>query len=427
MLLLRKDILWVSLLALGTIVLVASLLEAQEPDKPGTALSVSAAHALFGKQCNLCHEPFLGPSEKLCLGCHAGPLHNAGQTFTPPCFSCHAEHQGQEKLARVDNGQCVTCHSDVKTKDGTPLTIEKTVTDFVRGHPEFALTVNDISTPERLRLDKVGVRQSDRSKIIFPHEKHLKPGLKSPKGEVQLACRDCHTPAADGQHMRPVTYLARCQSCHPLAFDPQYPGRVVPHAAPQEVRAYLYLTFTEHRGEKLPTPPPAPTGRLTRPVPSVSPLNPTPGVAQQVTAAEQYLYTKTCNKCHILEKTQEPFPVVAKTAIPTVWLPHARFAHKSHRMLECTACHADAAKSQKAADVLLPGIQVCRECHRAGTQEGPVVQQQNTAFTQCISCHLYHDKSGDVEWNGPFTVQRVLTEGLPKKTKTQPVPAGAQP
>src|SRR5262249_13622639 len=181
MLFFTKNTSWVSFLAVAVVVLTANHPVALEPDKPGATLPVSAAHALFGKQCNLCHEPFVGPSEKLCVGCHAGPLHNAAQTFTPPCVSCHVTRKGQDRLARVDTGQCLTCHSDLKTKDGTPLTVDRTVTDFVHGHPEFALTVSDTPAPEPLRLDKAGARQSDRSKIIFPHEKHLKPGLKSPK------------------------------------------------------------------------------------------------------------------------------------------------------------------------------------------------------------------------------------------------------
>jgi hypothetical protein len=398
-------------------------------ESPEDTLPVSASHALFGKQCNLCHEPFRGASEKLCLGCHAGPLHNAAQDFVPGCLSCHVEHKGQEELAKAIQGQCVTCHADVKTKGGAPLTIAKTVTDFVQQHPQFALTVATQDPPKRLRLDERGARQMDRSNITFPHEEHLKAGLKSPKGPVQLGCKDCHVPSLDGKHMAPVTYLARCQSCHALNFDPQFPNRVVPHGSQQNVRAYLVMSFSERRGAPAPAPPsvPAIRGRLTRPVLSVAPLNVTPGVAQQVSAAEKYLYTTTCNKCHVLEKGSAPVPLIVDPAIPAVWFSHARFAHRAHRMLECVACHTDVATSKKATDVLVPGIQLCRECHRAVTQEGPVAQHQNSASTQCVSCHVYHDKAGDVDWNGPFTVQRVLTEGVPKKTKAQSASGSAQP
>src|SRR5262244_3124289 len=78
---------------------------AQENKDTQTALSVSTAHTLFGKQCGLCHEPFKGVPEQLCLKCHDGPLHNTAQTVTPPCISCHVEHKGQEKLAQVANEQ----------------------------------------------------------------------------------------------------------------------------------------------------------------------------------------------------------------------------------------------------------------------------------------------------------------------------------
>lgn len=422
----KRECLVIMLLAFEIAVQPASSSHAQEARETSGEVTVSTAHSLFGKQCNLCHEPFAGPSEKLCLGCHPGPPHNAAQSFTPPCVACHVEHRGQAQLARVDNGQCATCHQDVKTKEGVPLTIERSVTDFARRHPEFAFALRNSATPERVRLDQADARQSDRSKIVFPHATHLRPKLKSPKGEVQLVCRNCHTPAANGLQMEPVTYLARCQECHrsDLAFDPTYADRVVPHASPESVRAYLYLTYTERRGGT-PSPSPSP-GRITRPVPSVSPINPASSVAQRVAEAERLLYTqKKCDKCHIVQRSGQALPEIGQPAIPSLWFPDARFAHHAHRMLECVACHVDATKSKKAADVLLPGIQLCRECHRADTQEGPIAQQRNTATIQCISCHFYHDNTIDAEWNGRFTVPQILTEGLPRQTRSQPASGGA--
>jgi len=414
--------------ALAGALLIGDRLEAQEMKSPQSeTVPVSAAHALFGKQCGLCHEPLRGTSEKLCLGCHAGPLHNTAQAFTPPCWSCHVEHkEAHGKLASVANAQCVSCHTDLPAKKDAPARFAKKVTDFVQDHPQFAVAAADGANPQRLRLDAPGGRQADQAKIIFPHERHLKPDMKSPKGLVQVACKDCHVPAANGRQMMPVTYLARCAQCHPLGFDPQFPNRVAPHVPPPDVHAFLIAAFSQRREESPPPSPPERSGRLTRPVPSVAPLVVNPGVGQQVAAAERYLYSVTCNKCHLLEKTQRSVPQIVKTAIPAVWLPHARFAHKAHRMLECAACHTGVAQSKQAADVLLPEIGVCRECHRAAMQS-EVALQQHSAPTDCVTCHLYHDKSKDVEWDGPFTVKRLLTEGEPRGAKPRQEPAAKQP
>ena len=404
------------------------------------SVPVSTAHTLFGAQCDLCHEPLRGVSEKLCENCHKAPTHNEAQTFTPQCWSCHPEHRKKERLVSVANEQCTTCHADLRVKNNGVTRFAKEVTDFVRHHPEFAFTAGEKTHPERIRLDTTGAREADHAKITFPHDKHLlKPCLKDQKDKPsapclkvpkdakeakQLTCKDCHAPTENGKNLIPITYTARCQQCHPLTFDPQFPDRVVPHGSPQLTRAFLFLTFSERRGSPS-AKAPARSGRLTRPVPSVSPINPSPGVAQRVAAAERYLYDIACDKCHIVEKGRAPFPRVALPVISSPWLPHARFAHKSHRMLECTACHPDAPKSKKATDVLLPGIQLCRECHRADQEN--VAAKQTTASTNCASCHQYHGKKQENGWNGPFSIQQVLTEGTPRKAKPAGTPAKAQP
>jgi hypothetical protein len=183
------------------------------------------------------------------------------------------------------------------------------------------------------------------------------------------------------------------------------------------------MTFSERRPEKQRVP--ERSGRLTRPVPSVAPINVSPSVAQRVAAAERYLYTVTCNKCHIVEGTRQPLPRIVKTAVPQIWFPHSVFAHRAHRMLECASCHRGVEQSKATADVLLPGIQVCRECHRASTQsEGA---QSQSAPTDCITCHVYHDKSKDIQWNGPFTVEQVLTKGAVQGARSSGISGQVRP
>jgi len=155
-------------------------------------------------------------------------------------------------------------------------------------------------------------------------------------------------------------------------------------------------------------------------VPSVSPIITAPTSGQSVAAAEKYLYTVTCNKCHLIENPQARTPTIARVAIPHVWLPHGLFSHRSHRLLECASCHPDVSKSKAATDVNLPSIKVCQQCHRAAAQTTEPISQ-HSATTNCVSCHDYHDKTKDSDWLGTFTVQRVLTEGANTKA------AGQQP
>ena len=413
------------LLACALVLLGGTWIEAQENKDSQATLPVSAAHSLFGKQCGICHEPFKGAPEQLCLKCHDGPLHNAAQTVTPPCISCHVEHKGQEKLARVSNEQCVTCHKDLQVKNSAPLFAKK-ITGFAQDHPEFAISLKSGIGIKRLRLNEAGGSQSDRTTLTFPHETHLKVGLKSPKGQVQLACKNCHATADDGKQIAPIVYEKHCQSCHQLAFSPDMPNRFAPHAEPSVVHGFLVATFAERRSEAPPPPPAAtpelPAGRLTRPVPSVSPIITAPTSGQSVAAAEKYLYTVTCNKCHAVENPQARTPTIARVAIPHVWLPHGLFSHRSHRLFECASCHDDVTKSKVATDANLPSITVCQQCHRATVQAAAEPLSQHSATTDCVSCHEYHDKTKDSDWLGTFTIQRMLTEGAGNKAVGQQTP-----
>jgi predicted CXXCH cytochrome family protein len=67
-----------------------------------------------------------------------------------------------------------------------------------------------------------------------------------------------------------------------------------------------------------------------------------------------------------------------------VWLPHARFDHKSHASKKCADCHA-VASSKSADDLAMPTIETCRECH-GGSQ--PVAKK---VTSNCLLCHAFHD------------------------------------
>ena len=60
----------------------------------------------------------------------------------------------------------------------------------------------------------------------------------------------------------------------------------------------------------------------------------------------------------------------------------ARFSHEKHEQVECADCH-DAAQSKKAADVLMPGIDTCRQCHTGARGDQGL-------RSNCITCHRFH-------------------------------------
>jgi hypothetical protein len=138
----------------------------------------------------------------------------------------------------------------------------------------------------------------------------------------------------------------------------------------------------------------------TRPVPPI-PRNAQEWVAQRLTDAQLLLWRKACKECHALSYPSGPesLPVVAKAAITTRWLPHASFDHEAHQLLACASCHARANNSKETSDVLIPGIQVCRECHRSGG---------NSAEARCFECHTYHDWSKEKQVNAGYTVPQLV-------------------
>jgi len=116
-------------------------------------------------------------------------------------------------------------------------------------------------------------------------------------------------------------------------------------------------------------------------------------VRRRLAEAERLLWNKTCKECHTLRFPAGRPPEVVPPAIPVRWLPRADFSHTSHRFLVCTACHAGATGSKETADVLLPSIETCRQCHQPGRAEA-----------RCFQCHDYHDWSQRRPTKGRYTL-----------------------
>ncbi len=402
---------------------------------------MSGAHAVLEAECAACHVQTAGAfsakaSDAACLSCHDGPMHHTAKKGAGGCATCHAEHRGRVNLVAAKNESCSQCHGNLQASSAATR-FAAHIESFEDGHPEFAA----------LRTNG-GVAASDPGTIRVNHAIHLKPIRRGPNGpNVQLACGDCHQPAAahtqwayadaaytaastsyseteevlapetgalprpapaSGRElMAPVRFATACAGCHSLAFDKRF-NEGVPHDKPDVVHAFLEKKFTAyiaaHPGELREARDP---GRdLTgRPVPAAIRIYTSKEwIAARVHDTEELLWRKTCKQCHALavEAGQDSLPSVEPARTIVRWMPHARFDHDAHRGFSCVSCHEKAMKSTEASDVLLPGIATCKACHAPGPEH---------AESQCFECHTYHDWSKRKEVTPTFTLPALRKTG----------------
>lgn len=371
---------------------------------------ISLKHSQFADQCMNCHAPWKAVwtvvSDKNCQTCHAGPAHFGEHALsaTPQCAGCHVEHKGHVYLSATPDSKCVQCHGDLKSKNAS-FPIVAQIHGFNIDHPEFAVSmvVPDKKAPQRVRLnDREELR--DTATLKLNHKLHLDPELRGPDGREPLTCASCHRADEQGAYMRPISYEKDCRRCHLLDFDDRVAGKMVTHGKQpkmiweelQEVYAVYYLrtheTEVKARG-------------MVRRLPGAAKPKEEIFVEESISRAERFLYStknKKCLLCHIFDspkntayetgfsrQEEAAFRLVAKTAVPTRWLPHNRFDHAPHFGLPqlkekgCLACHEAASTSVKTSDVLLPGLASCQACHI----------EPSGAQADCISCHVYHDTS----------------------------------
>jgi hypothetical protein len=355
---------------------------------------MSQVHASFGDRCETCHRPYGGVPTEACLGCHADRTHSELEVTTPTCASCHVEHRASGVFLAVANASCVECHGALQTTKTTP-DIQAAIRSFA-DHPELG--------PRRPgRRDEAAVR--------FNHHLHL--STTKIASEDRLACASCHVPAGDGGLMRPIVFEQHCQRCHAQGgLGPDSSIEVVhedPEIVREDLRAKLLVAAVRNPDMFASTDPGLP-GRVRR-----EPLDASTSLAAFIDAtrrdsalakAEAKLYApldptrgegatslldnnKLCFLCHDEDGTRAAgeLPRIKPTKIPARWLVRGEFSHRTHDLLKCEHCHADARDSAATADVDLPDKAVCQRCHIDGAAQ--------SAGTSCMLCHLYHDTSKD--------------------------------
>lgn len=347
---------------------------------------LSRVHETLGARCEACHEkPFQRVRNDACLTCHAANLHghtsrSVGAVKEQRCAGCHGEHHEPARLVREDPVVCANCHQDLKTLSRETQVIAR-VTNFATDHPGFQLPAQD------------------ESGLKFSHAVHLAvDGVRSPVGDTVLGCQDCHVLEPGGARFRPLQMKRDCGGCHLLDFDPAYPERTVPHGDAKAVSEFLVDYYSRRYLEAYADPRAGPvTDRRVGPKPSPAERERLLRTARERAAVvtRDLFERRSCAECHEVTR-QEPRADSAPglwslqpVKVRTAWLPGAKFSHATHStsLTGCETCHK-ATVSEVAADVLVPGIAVCRDCHAGGE---PHATPRDRVTSTCILCHGFHN------------------------------------
>ena len=362
---------------------------------------VMLAHQPIGEKCEACHElPFRQVRDVACLECHAKIGHHVAPAMKPAalfegarCATCHRDHKGVKSTHRDDDRFCVDCHRDVRSKANGAQS--QNVADFAKDHPAFRLSLPADKGVRRVRQGSAPIEEA--SNLVFPHAVHLDPaGIRHPdKDKVKLDCAACHQPDASRRGFEPVSMARHCQECHRLAFEPAVSAREVPHGRPaeaitvvREFYANLALNGVRDSFEKAFGVPGEGLLRRTG-APTAEQREAALGMASKKAGyvAEEIFEIRLCRTCHVILREDGPAGMewnIAKVRANNAWMPHARFDHKSHAQSKCADCH-DVAKSKRSADVAMPRIEGCRECH------GGSRPAEKKVTSNCLLCHGFHE------------------------------------
>lgn len=346
---------------------------------------LAGGHALFEAKCSTCHQgSFQAISDEVCTGCHKQVGKHLKKedlqlkTFkTTRCTDCHSDHKGSERLVLHDSSTCVSCHGDIKQKVANSELAN--VKDFSTGHPPFHVTLQN-------GQDVIRVRQGDKliekPGLKYSHKVHLaKEGVSTPQGDTVMRCQDCHKLEESGRHFAPMTMKKTCQQsdCHALELTEPAEG-LAPHGSELAVMNHLRVFYGKWLND-------SPENRAACD-PAVQGITAcADDLARKNAAATLFSKNKECGECHEIEPARNndaPWKV-APVQINRDWQPGAAFAHAKHEAMGCADCH-DKMNSRNSADISMPAIAKCRECH-VGNHPA-----RGKISSGCDSCHRFHQR-----------------------------------
>ena len=361
---------------------------------------VHSAHATFSTDCQSCHSSaFKRVEDVACLNCHEVKRH-VGSASTAVvgaerCASCHLEHNEPPSLVKRHQGLCGDCHGDMPQDSDL-----QNASDFLDAHPDFKVSLlrpqrNALGETEwtQERLAVAEALAAERSNLKFNHKVHLDPaGIVTPEGNRRIECVECHQTETGGARMRPISMDEHCSGCHSLVFDPDDPTREVPHGDPEGV---LQVLIEYYSARLLGADPDTVTQRVRRPGQTLSRVDRDRAAAEArvkaLEVAEDLFERRACINCHEVTRVapDDDMPWrVQPVRLTEVFFPRANFSHAAHdtEVSGCSSCHA-AASSESASDLLMPGIETCRDCHGSGAARRNGASQVPST---CVLCHSFH-------------------------------------
>ncbi len=314
------------------------------------------------------------------------------------CVECHTEHQGTTAMPVTDERFCTNCHNDMSKRVTTTL---KDTADFGDNHPQFEPTIRFAGAggAPMFRRVSLDANPKEDNGLKFPHDMHLSTtnGVAQMaktlgKGEgygAPLDCANCHTRDSTGTTFAAVKMEPACGACHSLAFD-QVGGtiRTLRHGDPAQVIADIRAFY------RAGAPRTAAFQGMERRRPgdfatSGQRVNFAQTSAMHIGNADQAIravFSKggACFDCHSVRATGNattPF-AVTPVSLSKRYLAKGWFDHAAHETETCVSCHA-VKTSKSAADVSLPKLAKCQECH--GGQDA-----RKEVPSACAMCHDYH-------------------------------------
>jgi c(7)-type cytochrome triheme protein len=330
--------------------------------------ALAGGHQVFGNKCGVCHQkPFRAVGDAVCSACHQNIASHGKQPTAhgkKHCATCHSDHKGKQGLAAHDSSNCVACHANLKKNQADTRLAD--AVDFEIDHPAFRF-----ASPQ------------EQTGIKYSHKVHLaEDGIYSLQGDKVLACQDCHHLEESGRRFAPIQMKRDCEkSCHELEFSDPMQGRVAHGSIDAVTSRVREFYLARMLGKSLPS-------NACGQVKGESKTECASRLSNNLLADSLFRGNLECGECHEISggKTLDSW----QFAPLKLYRDRDRksvFSHAKHRTTRCESCH-DKRESQSSADVSMPKIEKCRECH-----SGKRVVK-NKVSTRCDQCHVFH---GDIK------------------------------